>query len=157
MTELEKIVEFAKERSRSIFNEDGGIVPTFFCHVPNVDGYGMIPCYWQTGIQKNLMVSLVKARFLEFGVNRYAFAAESWIAARTGEELTDALPPSQSPNRRECIIIHAEEKGGLSKTSQFPITRDGEKSSTGKFVHFEEGLTGGGVIFSNMFGESLFH
>lgn len=155
MTELEKLMEFAKERSRSIFNEDGGIVPTFFCHVPNVDGYGMIPCHWQNGKGKNLMVSLVKAKFLELGVNRYAFAAESWVAAQKSIELTDALPPSQSPNRRECILIHAEEKGGLSQTGRFPITRDGEKVSTGEFVQFKEGLTGVGVILLNMFNNSF--
>jgi hypothetical protein len=40
------------------------------------------------------------------------------------------------------VHIHsAEEKGGLSKTGQFPIKRDGEKVSTGELVHFEEGLT----------------
>jgi len=157
MTELEKLVEFTKERSRSIFNEDGGIIPTFFCHVPNVDGYGMIPCHWENGRQKHLMVSLVKEKFLELGVDRYAFAAESWIAIRASDELTDTLPPSQSPNRQECILIHAEEKGGLSKTGQFSIKRDGEKFSTGEFVQFEEGLSGIGVTFSNMFGENSFH
>jgi len=157
MTELEKLVEFTKERSRAIFNEDGGIIPTFVCHVPNVDGYGMIPCHWEDGRQKHLVVCLVKKKFLELGVDRYAFVAESWTANRTGDESTDMLPPSQSPNRQECIFIHAEEKGGLSKTGQFLIKRDGEKVSTGEFVHFEEGLTGIGMTFSNMFGENAFH
>jgi hypothetical protein len=157
MTELEKLVEFTKERSRAIFNEDGEIVPTFFCHVPNVNGYGMIPCHWENSEQKHLIVCLVKTKFLELGVDRYAFVAESWIANRSGNESADLLPPSQSPNRQECIFIHAEEKGGLSKTGQFPIKRDGEKVLTGEFVNFEGGLTGIGMIFSNMFGENASH
>jgi hypothetical protein len=72
-------------------------------------------------------------------------------------ESTDMLPPSQSPNRQECIFILAEEKGGLTKTGQFPIKRDGEKVSTGEFIHFEKGSTEMGMTFSNMFGEDAFH
>jgi hypothetical protein len=112
---------------------------------------------WANSRQKHLVVCLVKEKFLELGVDRYVFVAESWTANRTGDESTDILPPSQAPNRQECIFIHAEEKGGLSKTGQFPINRDGEKVSTGEFIHFEEGPSELGTTFSNMFGEDAFH
>ncbi|MGA2944890.1 MAG: hypothetical protein ABSE50_22920, partial [Xanthobacteraceae bacterium] len=56
---------------------------------------------WANSRQKHLVVCLVKEKFLELGVDRYVFVAESWTANRTGDESTDMLPPSQAPNRQE--------------------------------------------------------
>jgi hypothetical protein len=157
MTDLEKLFALAKERSQAMFNEDGGITPMFFCQVPNAEGYGVIPCAWENARQKHQMVCLVKMMFKEMGVERFAFVAESWLADRTGDASTNRLPPSQSPNRQECILIHAEEKDGRSKAGRWPIKRDGEKAATGEFVIFEDATTSVSMTFANMFGEEIFH
>ena len=65
MTELEKLFDQVRHQSHEAMVRDGGIFPTFFCHVPGVDGCGVIPCSWNGTRQKQYVVGQVKAKFKE--------------------------------------------------------------------------------------------
>jgi hypothetical protein len=157
MAELEKLFELVKDHSWQSMEKEGGILPTFFCHVPNVDGCGVIPCLWDSPLQKHLMVSLVKAKFKELNIDRFGFYAESWITDRSGLAANEPTPQERSAERQECIFVYVEEKSGLSKSGYWPIREDGGKAELGDFVLNAETPTSTSMTFANMFGADIFH
>ena len=71
MTELEKLFDQVRHELHEAMVRDGGILPTFFCHVPGVDGCGVIPCSWNGTRQKQYVVGQVKAKFKELKIERF--------------------------------------------------------------------------------------
>jgi hypothetical protein len=157
MTELEKLFDHAKAHSRQSMEKEGGIFPIFFCHVPGVDGCGVIPCFWNSPIQKLFVVNQVKAKFQELKIDRFAFYGESWITDRTGLAPDEPAPPERLANRKECILVFAEDKSGQSKVGWWPIRESDGNVTLDDFVLQTEALTSTSMTFANMFGVKIFH
>jgi hypothetical protein len=59
-------------------------------------------------------------------------AVEAWVLeARRGERLPPGMRPSESPRRKECIVLSGEAVGGLYRQRLAPILRDGRGRFSG--------------------------
>ena len=130
--------------------KDGGIYPTFFCHVPGIDGCGVIPCLWSNPFQKQFVVDQVKAKFKELQIERFGFYGESWITNRPG------LAPVEPAHRKECIFVYAEDRNGQCKTGWWPLREVRGQVVLDDFVAPTDAPTSIGMSFSNMFGVEIF-
>jgi hypothetical protein len=157
MTELEKLFEQAKAHSWQSMQQDGGIYPTFFCHIPGNDGCGILPCLWDDIAQKNRVVGQVKAKFKELNVERFAFYGESWQTDRRGLSRDEPTPSDRHATRQEIIFVYAEERSGLSKAGWWPISESAGRVTLGDFVSQETGPSAAGGAFANMFGVEMLH
>lgn len=157
MTELEKLFDQVKYQSHQAMVKDGGIFPTFFCHVPGVDACGVIPCLWNSPLQKRYVVEQVKAKFKELKIERYAFYGESWKRDRGGLAPNEPTPPERVASRQEVIFVYAEDRSGFSKTGWWPILDAAGQVTLGDFVTQEVGPSSAGNMFANMFGVEIFH
>jgi hypothetical protein len=137
--------------------EEGGIYPTFFCHVPGNDACGVIPCIWNSPLQKRYVVEKVKAKFKQLKIERYAFYGESWQTNREGLAPDEATPPERLADTQEVIFVYAEDRNGLSKAGWWPISDVAGQVTLGDFVVKEIGPSSAGNMFADMFGIAIFH
>lgn len=61
---------------------------------------------------KDVLVTALRAMFWWKGVTQYAFTSEAWIASMKPDDAPDPRPPSERPDKREGIIVQAEDLSG---------------------------------------------
>lgn len=154
-TDLEALFELVKATAKRVFEENGQCVPIFVTMEPPM----VIPCVFSNAGEKRMQVALVKALFKERGVKRYGLAFEAWFSAmeNLGKSIdVDALtPPSENPDRKECIFVTAEEKGMPPLGGVWYIERD--RKGRGKIKKFEvpKGEYDSIGAFRNMLGADI--
>jgi hypothetical protein len=75
-------------------------------------------------LQKQLALARVRSIFREHGVKAYAAMAEAWmVQGSTDEPVDTSVRPSQSPRRREVVILSATDGMG-AKGRLLGIERD---------------------------------
>ena len=157
MTELEKLFDQVKEHSRRSMVEEGGIYPTFFCHIPDNDACGVIPCIWNSPFQKRYVIEQVKAKFRELKIERYAFYGESWMTDRRGLAADEPTPAERMAVRQEVIFVYAENRNGCAKAGWWPISDVAGQVTLGDFVARDAEAYSAGNMFANMFGVDIFN
>lgn len=157
MTDLEKIFEMVKGASKVAFELHGRCPPMFLTLEPSL----VIPALWQDLEGKSAMISMIKALFKEYNVQRYGFAFEAWIAMEDTPkdgviDIAAVVPPSQRADRQEAILVMAEEKGLPTLQGMWPITRN--KKGRGKIGKFKQPDNFEALgVFRNMLGTEILH
>lgn len=109
---------------------DGRVPPTLFVQTP--DGIAVyFPETMGNEKAKNNFANTSRLIAVAYGATATAMILESWITrAKPGEDLDAPIPPSESPDREECVVIQAESVG-VSKTRILPIERNAKGKFTG--------------------------
>jgi hypothetical protein len=64
-------------------------------------------------VKKDLAAEMMGSEMRKRGVQLYVFMSEAWMASGIGEkDLTKSPPPSQRPDRIECLILSASDGEG---------------------------------------------
>ncbi len=100
-----------------------------------IEGKGMFkPAEMATEHAKDNFAAIGKLVCVAHGADAVVLVAEAWInTPKPDQKLDLSIPPSQSPDRQEAVILMGESReGGLKK--YLPICR----SRNGKFLAFDE-------------------
>ena len=128
---LNDLIKHAMGYAEFSMKKLGRVPPTLFVQTP-----GGIAVYFPETMgnekAKNNFANTSRLIAVAYGATATAMVLESWITrAKPGRELDESVPPSQSPDREECVVIQAESVG-ISKTRIWPI----ERNTKGKFTGF---------------------
>ena len=88
-----------------------------------VDGtnkHVLIATPWNDDHEKDIVVKGLRRMFAANQVKRYAFIVEAWVAE---VKTLDGPRPSEHPDRREVLMIHAEDRSGESIIGYYYILR----------------------------------
>src|SRR5262245_37757074 len=112
LTELQDFFACAAENAARLFNASGEVLPMW--HSVNAQGeHVLIATPWANDEEKDLASERLRLLFKATGVKRFAFIAEAWTApAKTMGEVREGPRPSAHPDRREILMISAEDRWG---------------------------------------------
>jgi hypothetical protein len=101
-------------------------------------------------------IAVMKAVIADSKADAFAFIMEAWFSnPPPGTKLTDDfLRPSQDPNRKECLIVHAGNRSGEEILYCAEIKRRGHKLAFSEPENMAEKGIGKSMmaLMSNMFG-----
>jgi hypothetical protein len=122
---LQELFDVAALNAARMFleSDDHEVIPMWHA----VQGNGehiLIATPWEGDDDKRITVDALRQMFAAKQVKRFAFIVEAWIArVSTKEEVWDGPRPSEHPDRREVLMIHAEDRSGESIMGQYYILR----------------------------------
>lgn len=148
MATLKEMFDVAKDISRKVFEKDGYHSPLFLLSIPSRGGLGLCPMSWQDNDEKRAMLAELKSVFRKEGGDAYVGIVESWLAVCKPEEWEkDKTPPSERPDRKECLMIFGEDSSGARMLGQFPITRNKDnKPILGEFDSWDSADNRGDIL-----------
>ena len=124
MTPLRKLFDFGTETAASIFNKQSYLEPMWI----GVNKKGShIPLLVSDMSDKNKAAETVRCFLKKQGIIRYVSMLESWVwEGKEGEippEILEGKSLEHNPDRREAIIITAEDNEGNEISGRFYILR----------------------------------
>ena len=138
LTTLHDLLQQAEHYSETSMSSERGAVPLtlmvlspegLLVHATNQS---------DTNEQKDHFAKVARIAAVAYKATAVAVVAETWIAGlddRAGDEMTNLANPSESPDRREAVMIMGESLGTTLTRFLF-IQRD----SSGKFIGFGTSL-----------------
>jgi len=126
-TELRDFFACAAENAARMFNtsDDHEVLPMWHA-VNRSDEHIIIATPWSNDFEKNAVEHHLRKMFQATGVKRLAFISEAWVATihkPSAETLANPPRPSEHPDRREVLMISAENREGDSLSGFFYILR----------------------------------
>lgn len=112
---LDELLDHAAEWAAKFFDEKGEVHPMWIA-ITAADERLVIATPWETGKDKDIIIEKLRRFFRERDVVSYALMAESWILEGNEDEpgikdyMEGRKPISQHPNRKEVILVTAEDK-----------------------------------------------
>jgi len=123
LTELQEFFANAAENAMRIFNESGEVVPMWHAE-PKEGPHLLIATPWSNDEEKHLAEKTLRLVFADHQVKRYAFISEVWMAqVKSFDEVNSGPRPSEHPDRREALLITAEDRYGNRISGNFYILR----------------------------------
>jgi hypothetical protein len=125
VNKLQELFDIAATNAARIFNDsdDHEVLPMWHA----VQGNGehvLIATPWQDDTEKQIAVEMLRDLFREKQVKRFVFIVEAWIArVKSMREVEEGPPPSKHPDRREVLMITAEDRSGETIFGQYYILR----------------------------------
>jgi hypothetical protein len=95
-------------------------------HAIQGDGeHVLIATPWRDDVEKAITIDQLRKYFRERQVKRFAFIVEAWTArqVQTLREVNEGPRPSEHPDRREVLMISAEDRDGSQIMGQYYILR----------------------------------
>jgi hypothetical protein len=134
--ELDRLMSDAVSYAKREMQYNGGLETTLIISSP--DGPLLITAGSMEGeVAKNEFAAVVRLFCTAHGATLAVLVTESWVvAAKEGQPLDLSVPPSQSPDRQECVVACGEARDGNAKQIILPIRRE----ETGKFSGFGDAL-----------------
>lgn len=124
---LQRAIEYAGHAMRSI----GRVPPTFLAETDN----GLmiyLPETMGDERAKDNFANTARLVAVGYSASAVAMILESWVTvAKPGKPLDPSVPPSQSPDREECVVIMVEGQKGEHRSKFLPIQRDARGRFTG--------------------------
>jgi hypothetical protein len=120
---LDQHLDDTLRRVRAEFERTGEIHHRFECVSDGESFY--FPVGWPDPRARAAACAALRDSFRRRGVNRYVFASEGWVGK------THGLPPTDDPDRGECVQVIAVERNGSRKYAFAEITRKGETATLG--------------------------
>lgn len=151
---LEELFLHMKNTAERVFAKYGECLPVFVTLEPPM----ILPCAFHDLAEKRMKVAMIKALFKETGVKRYGFAFEAWFASEPvrglAVDIAEVTPPSEREDRKEAIIVVAEEKGMAPLHGMWIIERD--RKGRGRLADFSRPDHADELgLFRNMLGTEI--
>ena len=122
---LRELFDIAAENAARMFNDsdDHEVLPMW--HAVQGDGeHVLIATPWRDDLEKRITVDQLRKLFAAKQVKRFVFIVEAWLAqVKTRREVEEGPPPSQHPDRREVLMITAEDRDGSQIMGVYYILR----------------------------------
>jgi hypothetical protein len=126
---LDELVTWGSLTAEKVFKGKGELAPVYFIWSPEwPDGKGFVPA----------PVPVMKALFEHHGVDRYVFIGEAWTGPSGSR-------PSEHPDRREVVMIVAEDGTGMKAASRAILRPASRKPKLAPIEMYDEGMGGGGM------------
>jgi hypothetical protein len=117
---LQELFNCAAENAKSIFEQSGEVHPMW--HVVDGDNQNiLIATPWSSDEEKEAITFSLRLLFRQQRVKRLAFIVEAWIVSARTERISS--PPSKHPDRREVVMITAEDRDGSSLHGMYYVLR----------------------------------
>jgi hypothetical protein len=155
MLDLHKAIEMFSGLAGELFNNLGYLKPSYFiCHQGE----------WQylpepSNHPKELVMMAMRKLLRSSGAEAYVFMDEAWIVeSKNQEALPLDIAPSEHPDRREVVVITAEDETGQliarrnilrpdnGKPSLAPLEIYGEVTLKGRMTNLMSRREGGGTV-----------
>ena len=129
--QLDALLDLAQEHAEDAMREDGALLPSVFAASPNgLFLLGSKPVNEE--LEKKEFATDARLVCTAQAATAVVLALEAWVLeARPGECLFPGLRPSESPRRKECIVLSGEAVGGFHQQRLRPILRDGRGRFSG--------------------------
>lgn len=137
LTELQDFFAIAAENVSRIFRESGEAMPMWHA----VDGNNehiLIATPWENDDEKDAASEALHEIFKEKRVKRFAFICEAWVVQAASAETALDTRPSKHPDRREVLMISAENREGNSLSGFFYILRPEHDKPTLSPLHMND-------------------
>jgi hypothetical protein len=148
-TELQELFAHAATTAAEMFKDTGEVLPMW--HVVDANDENLlISTPWQDGDEKRLIVGQLRRMFHEKHVKRFVFMCEAWTARGTGEQTMKAMEyigrMEEYPDRREVLMINAEDKNGEEIAGMFYILRPEHGKPTLSELHMDKSTHSAGLM-----------
>jgi hypothetical protein len=122
---LRELFDLAATNAAKIFLEsDDHEVQPMWHAVDGKNKHVLIATPWSSDDEKDVVVKTLRKMFAANQVKRYAFIVEAWVARVSSErEVHDGPRPSEHPDRREVLMISAEDRSGETIMGHYYILR----------------------------------
>jgi hypothetical protein len=144
LTELQDFFAIAAENTACMFRKNGGVLAMWHA-VDGNDEHILIATPWNNDDEKDIASGALRQMFRAKKVKRFAFICEAWTAeVSTMAEVREGPRPSEHPDRREVLMINAEDREGNSLSGFFYILRPEHGEATLSPLHMNDytGMTG---------------
>jgi hypothetical protein len=138
LTELQDFFAIAAENAARMFRGSGEVLPMWHA-VNGKDEHILIATPWSSDEEKDITQQGLRRMFQVQCVKRFAFICEAWTAqVSTMAEVNDGPRPSEHPDRREVLMISAEDREGNAISGFFYILRPEHGDSTLSPLHMND-------------------
>ena len=122
---LQELFDIAAANAARMFNEDPDHEVLPMWHAVQGNGEHMlIATPWKDDTEKMITVDMLRRVFREHHVKRFAFIVEAWLATlKTKREVDEGPRPSEHPDRREVLMVTAEDRDGSQIMGVYYILR----------------------------------
>lgn len=138
LTELQDFFAVAADLAARMFRKSGEILPMWHAVTGN-DEHLVIATPWSNDEEKDITQRGLRRMFQVQCVKRFAFICEAWTAElKTIAEAKEGPRPSEHPDRREVLMISAEDRWGNALSGFFYILRPEHGDSTLSPLHMND-------------------
>ncbi|HCJ65967.1 MAG TPA: hypothetical protein DHV62_01220 [Elusimicrobia bacterium] len=109
-----------KEQAKKNLLQDGKVVPVVFGILPSGEAIG-VPLSFKDAEEKHEQFSSLEKFFKQKGVTACVTVLESWLVLGDEEKILK-VPPSEHPERKECICVNGK-MPGRTYTVAIPFER----------------------------------
>jgi hypothetical protein len=144
LTELQDFFAIAAENAANMFRVSGEVMSMWHA-VDGKNEHILIATPWSNDDEKDITADALRQMFHAKKVKRFAFICEAWIATvKTMKEINEGPRPSEHPDRREVLMISAENREGDALSGFFYILRPEHGDATLSPLHMNDytGLKG---------------
>lgn len=121
MKTFEEVYENMCQRAQEVFLESEYHAPIFLIHSNGKTD--VIGAEFGNNVEKQALYAALSQRYKGV-VEWYIFITEGWFTSTNKDQPWDGTPPSENPNRRECLLVVGGTKDGVEKDTQWEIFRD---------------------------------
>lgn len=151
MIDIVEKVNYLKEQAKENLLKDGKVLPVVFGILPSGEAIG-VPLTFENAEEKYEQFSSLQKFFKEKGVTACTTIIESWLVLGK-EEKTLKVPPSEHPERKECIYVNGK-MPGRTYTIVIPFERKGKDVQFKEEIVFDSAT--GSKLKDNLMGELFF-
>ena len=120
--DITQILSHCWEQAVGLLDRDG-YIPTHYILIDRlVDKMYVVPM--PNGLSKNEYVGLINAISKEIKPDLIVLCAEAWQTEATADNFDCSVPPSESSNRRECVIMSYKTSTGENGAEIASISRN---------------------------------
>jgi hypothetical protein len=114
---FEQFVETIRVEVLRRFNETGELLPTWFLQQEDGKILLLTTPYEKNTLQKDIVDFAIREAIAEKNIQRFVYISEVWMANVkdvTSLKNYKGLPPSERPDRKEAVMLIAEDISGKS-------------------------------------------
>lgn len=132
-TDMQSLIDLAYRGAKNIIERDptGKVEATPMAFMMTQDSLGLYPMPWRDDADKDDYLRIFREVLKQkTEIQSYAIASEAWVVSLAADAEDLSVPPSQHPDRVECLNIVARERGGDGFLVTAKITRreDGRRT-----------------------------
>lgn len=119
---LQELFDLAAKNAARIWNESHEVLPMWHAIQGNGENT-LIATPWSDDDEKEIALAMLRDFFREKHVKRFAFIVEAWVRQAKSLEDVHSCPVSEHEDRREVLMISAEDRDGTAMMGWYYILR----------------------------------
>ena len=134
---IDDLFRHGQEAAKHLFKMQGAVHPMWLCQT--AEG-GMIPVCLEMPDHpgRDALATYLKKSFRENNIERYVAFMEAWVLETDADQPVPPGSIEHSPDRKEVVLVTAEDKSGEQRSGVFYILRP--EHGDPKLSPFKEGL-----------------